>query len=106
MKFRMMSKEMLDSEIEQVLHMVFPFAQIKEIVRVTQTNYIHVSYFFSEESGDKYHQINFLPDDIYLIDDEDFLDEVLVEQTEVIYRYRQFMLAKGYSEMWLNNPFI
>lgn len=59
MEFKMMSKEMLDSEIEQVLHMVFPFAQIKEIVRVTRTNYIHVSYFFPEESVEKYHQINF-----------------------------------------------
>ena len=52
------------------------------------------------------HQINFLPDDIYLVPDDDLLDEIRMEEGEVLYKYRQFMIAKGYSEMWLNNPYI
>ncbi len=38
--------------------------------------------------------------------DDDLSDEIRMEEGEVLYKYRQFMIAKGYSEMWLNNPYV
>ena len=34
--------------------------------------------------------------------DDDLLDEIRMEEGEVLYKYRQFMIAKGYSERLFN----
>ncbi len=106
MEFKAMAETMNDKEAALVLHLVEPFSRVGKIIRNYESNSINVHYSILREQNKMQHQINFLPDDIYLVPDDDLLDEIRIEEGEVLYKYRQFMIAKGYSEMWLNNPYV
>ena len=106
MEFKAMAEAMSDKEAALVLHLAEPFSRVGKIIRNYESNSINVHYSMLREQNKVQHQINFLPDDIYLVPDDDLLDEIRMEEGEVLYKYRQFMIAKGYSEMWLNNPYI
>ncbi len=106
MEFKIMADAMSDKEIALVLHLVEPFSRVEKIVRNYESNSIRVHYSLFKESNKRIHRINFLPDDIYLLPDDDLPTETLMEEGETLHKYRQFMLANGYSEMWLNNPYV
>lgn len=106
MKFRAMSLEMKESEIELILHPIYPYGTAHQIIRNKKVNSIKVLYSTLEEPGNVLHEIIFLPDDIYIVDDHNTLNEELFDDLEKLHQYRKFMLAKGYSEMWLNNPYV
>lgn len=106
MEFRAMADMMSDTEVALVLRLVCPFSRVEQIDRNISSNSIKVQYSLLKESYSKWHEIDFLPDDIYLISDGESLEDNPMEEGDVLYKYRQFMTAKGYSEIWLNNPYI
>lgn len=106
MEFRAMAASMSDKEVALVLHLVCPFGRVEKIIRNYNSNSINVHYSLLREKNTFIHQINFLPDDIYLLSDDEPPDETRMEEGETLYQYHQFMIAKGYSEMWLSNPYV
>ncbi|MCI9441266.1 MAG: hypothetical protein HFH15_08560 [Ruminococcus sp.] len=106
MEFKAMAEAMGGKEAALILHLAEPFSRAEKIIRNYESNSIYVHYSILREQNKMQHQINFLPDDIYLVPDDDLSDEIRMEEGEVLYKYRQFMIAKGYSEMWLNNPYV
>lgn len=106
MEFKAMADIMSDKEVALILRLVEPFSRVEKIIRNYESNSINVHYSILREQNKMQHQINFLPDDIYLVPDDDLSEEIRMEEGEVLYKYRQFMIAKGYSETWLNNPYV
>lgn len=101
--FRRMSNEMTEEEIGMVFQIVLPFGKMLDYERHPQTNYISVRYVIPEENP-KEHEMNLLPDDVYL-NCESLGGEKILEEGTVLHQYRQFNVARGYSEIWLNNPY-
>lgn len=97
-----MTDEMLKEEIETILGIAVPDAQLCRYERNCTHNFISVWYWI----GEVMHQIDFLPDDIYIISDGDKLDGKPISDGNKLLSYRKFMVARGYSELWLNNPYI
>ncbi len=106
MEFRAMASAMSDKEVAVILHLVYPFSRVEKIIRNYDSNSINVQYSLLKEEYKSLHEISFLPDDIYLLADDGSLDETRMEESSTLYQYHQFMIAKGYSEMWLNNPYV
>lgn len=106
MQFRIMAETMSDAEVAFVFHLVYPYGKLGKVERDRSGNAINVCYSLPEEPDNVVHRIDFLPDDIYLISDDELPEEIPVEECEILYQYRQFMVAKGYSELWLNNPYV
>lgn len=104
MKFKEMSKEMTREEIDIILKIVYPYAHLVKFNRVIKQNFIKVSFTLSAE--EKLYQADFLPDDIYVYDlKNDSPDGEPVKNGSILFHYQQFMVARGYSELWLNNPY-
>lgn len=103
MKFRLMSKDMTKEEIRTAFQIVLPFGKMLDYERHPRTNYVSVRYVIPEENP-KEHEMNLLPDDVYF-ECENVGKERLLESGERLHRYRQFNIARGYSEVWLNNPY-
>lgn len=101
-----MATHMTEQEIKLVLKMVYPYACLVRINREKVANFISV--YFHDSSTSKLQQVDFLPDDIYIYDCEDSatLDGEPMVQGEILYKYKQFMIAKGYSEIWVSNPYV
>ncbi|MBA4700286.1 MAG: hypothetical protein H2212_12710 [Ruminococcus sp.] len=101
-----MARYMNEKEIEFVLKMVYPYANLVHFGRMLDQNFIRVSFTLFSEMGQL--QVDFLPDDIYVYSfrDSDLLDGELLENVNILFEYRQFMIARGYSEIWLNNPYV
>lgn len=106
MQFKVMAEEMSDAEVTLVLNIIYPYATVKEIVRNKKSNSIQVRYIFSGESDHVQRWIDFLPDDIYLLTNDTVPKEIYIGEGNNLYQYRQFMIAKGYSEIWLDNPYV
>ena len=106
MEFKAMSEAMCDKEVTLVLHLIYPFGRVEKIICDYNSNSIDVLYSLLEEEKRIIHPINFLPDDIYLLTDSVPQREVRMEESSKLYQYHQFMVAKGYSEIWLNNPYV
>lgn len=104
MKFRLMSEDMTEEEIRIVFQIVLPFGKMLDYERHPQTNYVSVRYVIPVENP-KEHELNLLPDDVYY-ECERIGKERLLEDGEKLYQYRQFMVARGFSELWLSNPYI
>ncbi|HJC42510.1 MAG TPA: hypothetical protein H9756_02350 [Candidatus Mediterraneibacter gallistercoris] len=95
-----MSKE----EIRTVFQIVLPFGKMLNYERQIDTNYIVVWYTLPEDRL-KVHELNLLPDDVYY-ECEKVGKERILENGDWLHQYRQFTVARGYSEIWLNNPYI
>lgn len=103
MKFKKMSEDMTEEEIRTVFQIVLPFGKMLNYERQTDTNYISVWYTLPEDSL-KVHELNLLPDDVYY-ECEKVGKERILENGDRLHQYRQFTVARGYSEIWLNNPY-
>lgn len=105
MHFRKMSQEMTGTEITMLFEFLFPHATLLTFERHVDVNYISVNYFWGEDISNTF-RMDFLPDDIYVINNDRKGKEKLLQGGDTIYKYRQFMISKGYSEMWTDNPFL
>lgn len=105
MEFKEMS-EMSAKEILTVLRFVQPYGQIVDIEWQNNQNFVKVFYILPNGQSSKTHRIDFLPDDIYIVPDNDVSDEKPLTDNVIMEIYHKFMIANGYSEVWLNNPFL
>lgn len=87
MRFKVMAEEMSDEEVTLVLKIIHPYVTVKQIIRNKKSNSIEVHYSFPDE-----------PDHVP--------EEIHIGEGNELYQYRQFMIAKGYSEFWLDNPYV
>lgn len=106
MDFKEMATHMTEQEIKIILKIVYPYANLVRFTREKVANFITV--YFEDSATSKLQQVDFLPDDIYIYDCEDSapLDGEPLGNCETLYKYKQFMVAYGYSEVWLSNPFV
>ena len=105
MDFKEMATHMTEQEINLVLKIVYPYANLVRFRREKAANFITV--YFQDSFSSKLRQVDLLPDDIYIYDCEDStsLDGEPLDEGEILYKYKQFMIAKGYSEIWVSNPY-
>lgn len=116
MRFRRMSEERTEQEMLSVLRLVYPCAQMKGYRRNAGNNFIAVFFSLPEDSSNDGHKIDFLPDIIYIIADDDKIDGIPIDEADGLYSgisnidilnmYKKYVIANGYSEMWLNNPYL
>lgn len=105
MLFKNMAKEITNLEINLIFQIIFPCAKIIDYIRDTACNSIEI--FYMQSNHREILKADFLPDDIYIYsDNEKMSDGEPMQDCELLYKYRQFTMAKGYSEMWADNPFI
>lgn len=105
MHFRDMSEEMTEKEILLIFRIVFPYGKLIRYKR--ETGYITVYYSLPSDGEGIKRRVDFLPDDIYLVEPDSGLpDGEPIENGNILYRYGQYMIVKGYSEYWLDNPYI
>lgn len=102
MNFRNMAKEMTNTEIECIVKEVFPYTIVSNITRHIESNYISVDYYLES----KKYTIDLLPDDIYMLGVGKLPDGEPMKSGERLWRYRQFMIANYYSEIWYDNPYV
>ena len=107
MEFKNMAKEMTEVDILTLLRIIFPYATLKGYKRHIEHNFITVYYVLPNDTGSQIHVADFLPDDVYTLGEteDEALDGVL-KSGESLYRYEQYMIASGYSEYWLSNPYV
>lgn len=106
MKYKEMARYMTEEEIGIVLKIIYPYANIVRFERMTDQNFIRVSFILFSETGCS--QVDFLPDDIYVypFQNPPLLDGEPIKNVNILFQYEQFMVARGYGEIWLNNPYI
>lgn len=98
--FKLMATEMTDKEVRICMSLLFDGAEIKSITRERQGNSINVEFVFMNDVECKMHSVDLLPDSI------DELSSGVDIKPGGEYFYKQFMVAKGYSEYWKDNIFI
>ena len=98
-----MSTEMTEQEIKTAVYIVVPQAIIKQFKR--ERDYIRVWYSLPNDKQNKEYRMDLLPDDIYFVGDKDW-DEQPLENGDILYKYHQLMVARGYSLVWKGNPYI
>lgn len=104
MKFRDMATEITEQEVEILFYTVMPDAIYKRFQR--RADYIRVWYSVPNDIENIEHKIDFLPDDVYFVDDVEEYKETPLENGDILFRYHQFMIARGCSFIWKGNPYI
>ena len=95
---------MTANEIEQVLSIIRPHSTL--IHYTNHSDFIHVVFADRWNGNHRLQQIDLLPDDIYVITEHSLPDGEPLKNGDILYEYHQYMVAKGYSELWLDNPWI
>lgn len=99
-----MTTEMTEKEIETALYIALPDSIFKSYKRMS--DYIQVWYTLPNDEIETEHRLDLLPDDIYFIDDSKETCDIPVNNGDILFRYHQLMVAKGYSLVWKGNPYI
>ena len=99
-----MATEMTEQEIQLALYIISPEARFKRFHR--EKDYIRVWYSLPNDEQDVEHRLDLLPDDVYFVDDLNDHEELPLMDGDILYRYSQLMIAKGYSLIWKGNPYI
>ena len=104
MKYKDMATEMTEQEIQTALYIILPEAKFRRFRR--ENDYIRVWYSLPNDKEDTVHKLDLLPDDVYFVDDTSEHKEKPLIDGDILYRYSQLMIAKGYSLIWKGNPYI
>lgn len=104
MRFRNMAEEMTTKEVKLLFDIIEPYSCFLRYKR--ESDYIRVFYRRVNDKEDAEHRLDLLPDEVYYVSDSKESDEEPSQDVNRMYRYRQFMVAKGYSELWKDNPYI
>ena len=92
------------NEIGQVLSIIRPHSTL--VHYTIHTDFIHIVYTDRWNGTPLLQQMDLLPDDIYVFTEYSLSDGEPLKDGDILYEYRQYMVAKGYSELWLDNPWI
>ncbi|MBC5689264.1 hypothetical protein H8S37_10085 [Mediterraneibacter sp. NSJ-55] len=103
MKYKKMSEKMSETEIEIALGIVLPEAELMSIKRDTNTNFIKATFILPGNS--LYSHIEFLPNEVQIFYKDNPINGHVIGGDEG-YNYLKFMIARGYSDYWKNNPYV
>lgn len=103
MRFRNMAKEMTSKEVKLLFDIIEPYSHFLRYRR--ESDYIRVFYRRINDDASVEHRLDLLPDDVHYVSDSKESDEEPSQDVNGMYRYRQFMVARGYSELWKDNPY-
>lgn len=95
-----MAKEMSDKEIERCMSILIEGSVVLSITRDTIQNAIDVTFRVVGDSSQKEYKLSLLPDSV-----EEISDGVDL-RPDGVHLYMQYMVAKGYSTLWLSNMFV
>lgn len=98
--FKRMAKEMTDKEVRICMSLLFDGSIIKKIERYERQNAIAVEFEMMNYENQTTYSVNLLPDCV------EQLSEGVNLKPEGEYMYRQFTIARGYSEYWKDNIFL
>ena len=104
MEYKKIAEEIDDDEIKTVMNIIYGNVEVIEVKRLVESNFLVV--FFYDRKKCKISKVDLLPDDVYQYDENTKSDGDVIEDGEIMYEYRQFMIARGYSDYWLNNQYI
>ncbi len=100
MKFRKMSVEMTDVEINRCLSILVEGSEVIRCRRDVKDNSISVRFNVIGDRSDQIYNLILLSDSIVEISSN------IPFRADGEYFYRQFMIASGYSEYWNGNMFV
>jgi hypothetical protein len=104
MKYRPIT-EMTDKEIEFLWKDIFQVNKITSIERNIEDNEIVVGFITTWGDGTKDDPYIDIEDSVIMYSD-DFEEPNFPVSSEEKFKYRQYMIAKGYSKYWKDNPYI
>lgn len=103
MRYRVLSEEITEDEIIALFWIMMPEGRLKKYEFIDEC--IRIYYTLPYGDKDIIHKMDFLPDEVYFIDDNDECNEILCQDGEKMNLYLQFMVARGFSYLWKGNPF-
>lgn len=102
MQFRYL-QEMSDEEIKSLWKDIYQIIDVRDIARNSDLNTIDVTLVSEWEAGTG--EVFELEDEITMYTD-DFDYPNFSQQGNEIFKYMQFMIAKGFSSYWKDNPYV
>lgn len=100
MRFKDLSKEITYEEVQVAFHILEPEGHLLGWHR--GEGFVRIRYRLPY--SETVRRMDLLPDSAYTGTGHESQDEPWPEG-DTMYRYHQFMVAKGYSELWKDNPF-
>ena len=97
--FKQLAEVMKDTEIKRCMSILVEASCIKDVVRNVEENSIEVEFAVMGDREKKVHKIVLLSDSVVELTDE------IPFRYEGKYLYKQYLIAKGYSEYWKGNFF-
>ena len=98
--FREMAEEMSDEEVKKCMSILVESSIVLDIKRDVQQNAIMVTFRIVGDSKRKKYCLTLLSDSIVDVTEE------IPFRYEGQYLYKQYMIAKRYSEYWRGNFFV
>ena len=98
--FREMAKEMSVIEVERCMSILVDGSIVLDIKRDVIQNAIDVTFRVVGDAEQKEYKLSLLPDSA-----EEISDGVDL-RPDGVHLYMQYMVAKGYSTLWLSNMFV
>ena len=104
MKYKKIT-EITKEELNTILSDIFKFSENEGIVNIKNDNIGEIVTVTIKTNWSKAHnKLESIEDEIYLNDFEITTNNMDIRQDE-LYRYLQFLLAKGYHYLWKDNNF-
>lgn len=100
MKFKEMAREMSDAEVERWMSILIEDSVVLGINRDIKGNTIEVIYRVIGDNRKEQYTLTLMSDEVQDMGNIDNL------RPDGEYFYRQYLVAKGYSEFWKGNMFV
>ncbi len=97
--------DITDQEIEQLWKDIFNINRITFVKRKVKKNEVDVGFTTTWETGDEQEPYEDIEDTVTMWSDN-FEGPDFAVTTKDYFKYKQFMIAKGYSKYWKDNPYV
>lgn len=101
MKFKPIT-DITDQEVERLWKDIFNIDKITFIKRKVKRNEVKVGFITSWDTGDEEIEI----EDVITMWSDNFEEPDFLVTSKDHFKYQQFMIAKGYSKYWKDNPYV
>ena len=99
MRFKLLAHEMLDAEVSRCMSILIENSVVDYIERDYKNNTIKVTYHVIGDNRALSYSLTLMSDEV-----EDAIPSDNL-RPDAVYLYRQYLVAKGYSELWNGNFF-
>lgn len=98
--------DITDQEIEQLWKDIFQINKITFVKRKVDREEVIVGFETTWGMGTEEDPCFDVEDEVTMWSDTFYPPDFQIEEEKVFYQYKQFMIAKGYSEYWKDNPYV